>query len=456
MVGGGTLLRLDSSQIEVITPELVEALIKNHDNTREVTMYKFYKGEHGILNRKFSDESKPNNKIVINYCELISDNFVGYFMGKPVIYSSKNKDFMDALQDVYDSNDEQRVNIELAQETSRYGWAAEILYIKEVDGKKQPRFRPLNLSENKIVLVFDDSVEENLILAMRYFDSKNILTDTETTHAYIYTDSFIYHFKKDEDVFVPVSEEQQYFGEVPINFYWNVGRDLKSDYESIVTLNESYNSLASDDVNESEFSVDAILKVWGIDNLPEAQNMKEKRMINFGNVDKDTKTDAEWLTKDIDSEWKENQKNRTLEDIHRISKVPNMSDDGFAESSGIALERRILPFENQRSLKERFFKEGLQRRIRMITRILNISNKFDYREIDIRFQKNLPSDTYADATMITSLIGKRIVSNKTLRKLLPFVDDPAYEEELIRQEEEEYIRLNVGNEEEDDDLGLTT
>ncbi len=60
------MLRLDED-IEV-TPELIQKLIEKHDTKRESTLRKYYDGEHGILKRKFEDETKPNNKIVTNFC----------------------------------------------------------------------------------------------------------------------------------------------------------------------------------------------------------------------------------------------------------------------------------------------------------------------------------------------------------------------------------------------------
>lgn len=444
MVGGGILFRLDKSQIEVIVPGIIETLIYKHDTKREEKMHKYYLGEHKILDRKFADESKPNNKIVANWCEYISDQHVGYFMGKPVVYSSKNKEYMQEIQDIYDSNDEQKINYEIAEQCSRYGYGVEILYTKEnQSGKKEPRFRPLPLIENNIILVFDNSVEENLILAIRYWENEDVLDDSKSLHAYVYSEHINYHFvQKDNEEFFLESEEAHGFSEVPVNYFWNKGSQLKSDFEGIIPLNNSYDALISDDVNESESSTDAILKVWGIDNIPETQEMKEKRLLNFGKVEKEDRSDAEWLIKDINSEWKENQKNRTKKDILDLSKVPDMTDKSFAESSGVALERRILPLENTRSTKERYFKEGLQRRIRMITNILNISKKYDYLDIDIKFQRNLPTDTQTDIANAVALVGTNIASMQTLRKMA-HIEDPAYEKELIEHENEEYIRLNV-------------
>ncbi|MBR4889762.1 MAG: phage portal protein [Clostridia bacterium] len=37
------------------------------------------------------DTSKPNNKIANSYASYITDTLVGYFLGKPVVYSSANE-----------------------------------------------------------------------------------------------------------------------------------------------------------------------------------------------------------------------------------------------------------------------------------------------------------------------------------------------------------------------------
>ncbi|WP_165352718.1 phage portal protein [Bacillus infantis] len=443
------MFRINKEDLAEITSDKLKVLLENHDTTREDGLYKYYIGEHKILDRKFKDESKPNNKIVENWCKYVSNSAVSFFMGKPVVYSSDNEKYMQEIQDIYDANNEQKVNMEIAQELSWAGWAVEILYTKENEkGVKVPCFASLPLSENKVILVFDNTVEENLIMAIRYWDSENLFTRDKYQIVFVHTDSHIYGYKKTDNSLELISEEKHAFKEVNINYYWNKGRKLESDFDQIMSLNDGYNSLVSDDVNESEFSTDAILKTWGVEDLNDAQEMKEKRMLNFGKSDKEEKADAEWLIKDINSEWKENQKNRMMDDIHKLSNVPNMSDKSFAESSGVAIERRMLPMESVRSTKERYFREGLQRRLRMITNVLNLGNNYDYLDIIMKFQRNLPTDTQLAVQDAVNLNGTGLVSKQTLRKTIPFIDDPAYEKVLIDQENEEYIDLNI--EDEDD------
>ncbi|HFU9552719.1 TPA: phage portal protein, partial [Streptococcus agalactiae] len=102
------MFRLDSDVI--VSGELINKLIEKHTVKREVRLQKYYDGEHDVLNRKFADDTKPNNKIVTNFCQYITNVSVGYFMGKPISYSCHDKVYMEQLQEIFDLNDEQQVN----------------------------------------------------------------------------------------------------------------------------------------------------------------------------------------------------------------------------------------------------------------------------------------------------------------------------------------------------------
>ena len=51
----------------------------------------YYDGIQKILNKTYTDKSKPCNKTVINYCKNISDSYCGYLATPSFIsYSSQN------------------------------------------------------------------------------------------------------------------------------------------------------------------------------------------------------------------------------------------------------------------------------------------------------------------------------------------------------------------------------
>ena len=56
-----------------------------------------------IMNRLYEDPTKPNNRIVKNYCKTIVENYRGYITGIPVTYTTEGNN--DALVQVLADND---------------------------------------------------------------------------------------------------------------------------------------------------------------------------------------------------------------------------------------------------------------------------------------------------------------------------------------------------------------
>lgn len=438
------MIRMDS-EFEV-TPQLVRKLLSANSKEREQRLSRYYKGEHAIVNRKFDDETKPNNKIVTNECKRITNVSVGYFIGKPVSYSAnqENKEYLEHLQAIFDLNNEQKVNADLAKSASIYGYGVEVIYTSQsITGELEIRFAYLDLEEQDILLVYDRSVEKNLIMAIRHYTYKDVVKDSTIKEAYVYTSDAIYHFRENDGEMTLIDADPHYFREVPINVYYN--RDNISDFEDIVTLNDAYNILQSDDINESEYTNDAFLLIKGmIADDEDVQKMKEKRVIHIEDAEG---AGVEWLVKNLNDTWKENLKTRIKNDIHSISATPDFSDSSFAgNQTGEAMKYKIKGLEDNRASKEREFKPALQRRIRLITNILNyLGNSFDWREIVPTFTANLPK---ADLTItdINTLVGTGILSKDTARAIIPSIEDPADEAEKIQQETEDYIDLNTPKE----------
>ncbi|HOC03579.1 MAG TPA: phage portal protein, partial [bacterium] len=108
-------------------------------NNTYITLKDYYKGNSAILSRASADAAKPNNKIVNNFAKYITDVNVGYFIGRPVTYTATGEgaELKEILQDIFDYNDEQDENAQLAKVASIKGVAYELLY---VDEEANPRF----------------------------------------------------------------------------------------------------------------------------------------------------------------------------------------------------------------------------------------------------------------------------------------------------------------------------
>lgn len=426
----------------VLTEQQITAYIEKH-NAERIHLQKlkdYYLGRQDILNRQMADKYKPNNKIVNPFANYITDTFVGYFMGEPVSYKStkENEDYLLKIQSIFNYNDEQEENAELAKDSSIYGAAYELLYLDE---DTQIRFKPLNPIE--IIPIFDDTIEENLEYFIRYYEiTTDILNSQKEYRVEVYSKTEIKTYNYTNKVLSPMGVEFHQFKEVPIVIYQNNTEEI-GDFENVISLIDSYDKLNSDSINDFEAFVDCYMVLQGMEGTDneDIAAMKQNRVIllpeNAG---------AEWLIKNQPDVYIENLKNRIAQNIHKFSKVPNMSDENFANNaSGVAIRYKLMGLENATSKKERKFKKGLQRRIELITNIFYLfGSSYDWRAIEPVFTRNIPSNAAEVADMLTKIQG--LISEETALSLLPFIENP--KEEIERKNSEiEVPQYNIFEEE---------
>ena len=433
------IIKVDPEQLANTDEKItLQYLISKHlfNKSRLEKLQDYYEGKHDILYRQMLDSSKPNNKIVNNLAAFITDTIVGYFMGSPVTYSARtegNDAYVDALTDIFDDNDEQDLNAELAKGQSVQGVDYELLYTDE-----DARIRMAELPAQSIIYVESDDVNAEPLLGVRIYEVDDItkggisLTDKKYYYE-VYDDreKITYEALKHNDKVSlrEIAREEHYFGEVPIIAYEN-NKELLGDFEGVMTLIDAYNLAQSDTANDFEYFTDAYLTMTGVRlDTEDIRKMKENRVI--GLPDKECSVD--WLIKQVNDTALENYKNRLRKDIHSLSKTPNLSDESFSGNlTGVAISYKIWGMDQIVSVKERKFKKGLQRRIRLITNILNTTGKnWNYKDIDITFSRNMPQNLTELADMVTKLKG--LVSQETLLSILPFIDDVELEQERLEE-----------------------
>ena len=382
-----------------------------------------------------ADSTKPNNKIANAYASLITSTLVGYFVGEPITYTADDDSMLQELQMLFEYNDEADENAELAKTASIYGVDYELLYMEKQDeGMGRPMLRFHTLDTRECIPIYDDTIEKNLIAFIRYYTVKDILTDKDKLVVELATDKDIKRYEAGvvANSLTLVEEVPHYFGMVPIATYKN-NEELIGDFEPVLSLIDAYDTMESDTVNDFDYFVDAYLALYGFTaDSEDIVKMKENRVLLM-----DQGTNAEWLIKNTDDNNTENMKIRLDKDIHKFSHCPDMSDENFAgNSSGVAIQYKLLGTENLISGKERKFKRGLQQRLELISRIQGLMGaSFDWRAIDINFRRNIPANLTEIAQMISQLDG--IVSNETLLAQVPFVDDVQAELEKLKEEQEQ-------------------
>ncbi|MBV4423227.1 phage portal protein [Clostridium tyrobutyricum] len=422
-------------EIDINTISKLIDFHKSYMLPRYKKLKRYYKLHHDIEERTMEDASKPNNKMIHDYPGYIVNMATGYFLGKPVAYSSKsnNNNYLNTLQKIFDYNDESDENAEIEKTCSIQGEAFEIMF---QDENANTRF--VQVPNEQIIIVYDTTLDPKLKVAIRYYDVIDQDNNT-TTKVEVYTkDKISYYTLQAGLTYVLDGEIEHYFGEVPVIHYINNAEQI-GDFERVITLIDAYDKQQSNTQNDFDYFTDAYLLLV---NLSETDDEDVKDMKNNRIIKVEDGGDARWLIKEINDTALENYKNRLNKDIHKFSNIPDLSDEAFAgDLSGVAIRFKLFCLEQIASMKERKFKKALQRRIELITNILNIKGgNYDYTDIDMSFTRNIPANTTELVNMVTQLKGT--LSEQTLIAQIPFVVDPQAELEKVKKEQESSLEYN--------------
>ena len=423
----------DTKITNQILNDVIEYNEKYKDRYKHLEYY--YLGKHDIFDRQ-KDEILINNKVMVNHAKYITDTNVGYLLGNPVDYQvGKNEETGEPLYDIepiLDAYKKQTINdldTELAKDISIFGKQYEYVYAIE---NAEPR--SCEVDNKNTIIVYDDTVEHNKLFGINYRPIYK--GDSLKYYEIIYADKKVKRtYKSFSKTLSQVGKDEPHaFGDVPFIEYKN-NPEFLGDFEPVISLIDAYNLLQSDRVNDKEQLVDAILCMYGMDfDTEQADQLKESRML--ANLPTDGK--VEYLIKQLQEGDVDILRKNLENDIHKISMVPNMSDENFVgNSSGVAIRYKLLAFEQNIKNKERYMEKGLMERFKLYNNFLTTQAKMQdvpIEEVDAVFTRNLPSNDFEISQMINNLAD--FVDAETLISQLSFVKDASEIVKLKQQEDE--------------------
>lgn len=391
----------------------------------------YYDGIQAILNKSYSDATKPCSKTVTNYCKNIVDSYCGY-LASPGCISYSSNDEIEEIMNILKYNDYQAEDSDFLLNALIYGVSAELMYI---DNSSQVRFRIINPTQ--CFGVYDDSLTGDLMYFVRMYKA-NDWNESDLYNVDVYSDYSIKHYTMSgmNGWLNFVSEELHYFGQCPANIF--IMPDEKSIFDCILPLQDSFNEILTSEIDDYSAFCDAYLALVGVDaDAEDIAAMKANRVLVLPEG-----ASANWIIKGSNDTQVENILKRIHNSIYRIAACPDFSSESFVGgvSSGIAIQYRLTGMETRAGKIASEMKKALQRRIEIICGIATLKlGEEVFRDIKIDFKRNIPADTTAVVDMITKLNGT--VSNATLLAQLPFVSDVDTELEALKAEKANNMSL---------------
>ena len=395
-------------------------IIKGHSVRWYNDAWQYYLGKNPTIERRLpKDIGAPDNKVPVSYARKLVRTITGY-MFKPglIDYTSENEEYLNTLDEIFYENNEPVKTSMLGKYSSIYGVGYELHYTTD---DLIPRFAKVEPQE--VIPIYNFSLEPKLTAAVRHY----YRGDTLNVEVY-YPDTIEYYTMNNMNRLTKTGEEPHEYDAVPLVVYDN-NEELLGDFEPIRPLIDAYDILMSDSMNEFDRFAWAYLILKGMMmDEEDAAKIKDKRILEFV-----AEGGAEFLTKDVPSDFIQFMAEWIRKEIHKQSHIPDFIDAGKTGDnlSGVAIDKLLYDFEFIAATKEALFRLGLYRRLDLIDTIIrktrgDIGNK---REVEITMHRNRPEELLQNAKIAQAFAG--VVSNQTLiENLVPFADWQTEQERL--------------------------
>ena len=415
-----------------LTPELLRKILDRFNTTDLIKRKRwknYYDGKMDILQKQYSDPTKPCSHVVTNLCKVVADTYCGYIAGKPVTYTSN--DNIDDIQEVINYNDDESENTNWLLNALIYGVGYELHWIDNDAQERYSQISPLNC-----VAVHAASLENELLYFIRWYDVSDFDdSDLLCVEVYDAHSKKTYHCHGLVGALEFISEEPHAFNDVPVSVFY-LNEQEESIFNQAMSLNDAYNELQSSEVDDYSAFCDAYLVLVGTDAEKEdIASMKENRVLVLPEG-----ANAQYLIKQSNDTQITNMLENIKKNIFKVTSAPDMSDENFMAQSGVAIKYKLVGFENKASAIVTNFTKAIQRRIELICNILHLkASDTVWRDVNINFVRNLPADLTETINLVNSLKGT--VSDATLLSQIPFITDVQSEIEAVREQKEKEASL---------------
>lgn len=430
--------------------KVLREFLEHHKSVQRPRIQELYDYSEGnnhtiSIQQRRSEQDMADTRIIHNFGKSISVFKQGYLVGKPIQVEyedgEENSTTDEVLKEIAKVNSFHDLNRMLVLDLSKVGRAYDLVYRSMEDVTKVKRLDPLNT-----FVIYDNTLEDKMLAGVRYYSVG--LSDNKKHFIDVYIKDVIYKCQMIEGVITELAIEPHMFNDVPITEYLNTAEGM-GDYESELSLIDSYDAVQSDTANYMTDTSDAILAIFGQvafpddvlgDNKKQIEYMRKMRRARLLQLKPpvdingtEGKVDAKYLYKQYDVNGVESYKKRIVNDIHKYTNTPDMTDQNFnGVQSGEAMKYKLFGLEQARVDTQSLFEKSLKRRYQLIANIGDYVKEltdFDISKLKITFNPNLPKALEETINAFKSLGG--MVTNETAMRLTGIVDDPKKEQELL-------------------------
>lgn len=399
----------------------------------------------GVLPNETDPTRNADNRVSHNFHQLITDEKVAFMFSYPVLFDVNddniNKRIMEVLGDNFKSE-----SAYLGTEATNHKIAWLHYWIDE-----ESKFQYATVKTWQCIPVFDGSLKNNLIGFYRYYPEvvENELGKLDKYVYFEYWDSKHcerYKFKGNlistSLSYLPEAYEEfeHEFGEIPFVEFKN-NKSLTSDlskYKDQIDIYDKVMSGYANDLEDIQQLIYILENYGGTDLKQFLGDLKRYKAIKTQSTSSGSKGDVRTLSIDIPVEARNSILEILKKQIYESGQALQQDNESFGNASGVALKFFYRKLELKAGLTQIEFEKGFNCLIRAIMRYLNIP---DWETIPITqtWTRNMISNDLETAQI--ALESKEIISDETILKNHPWVENPQDELEKLTKQKQENMKM---------------
>lgn len=397
------------TDVEKITAENVVDVLKiaviTHAFNRDAIdfLYEYNNGNQPILQRVKEVRPEINNKIVVNRANEITSFKVGYLLGEPIQYVSRDSEKNDLTDKITQLNefmyaeDKAAKDKELADWFTICGTAYRMVLPKKVVSDSP--FYIYTLDPRQTFVVYYNGLGNKPVMGVKYVERN----DGKVVFS-VYTETEYFEIVD----FEIVKRESHILGAIPIVEYPANNARLGA-FEVVLPLLDAYNLAVSDRMNGLEQFIQSLIKFVNVDITEEEfEKLKELGGIKFKSTSENP-ADVDYLTPELNQTNTQMILSDMYQTILTICGMPNRNGGSSTSDTGSAVIMRDgwEVAEAKAKDTEQMFKRSEKATLRLALKICQTLSKLDLKvmDIDLRFTRRNYENISNKSTVLTQMLG---------------------------------------------------
>lgn len=409
---------------------------------------------------------KAPKYIVENTSDTEKQGIIRKLLNKIVGKDTYQKEMEVLIDYITNYNDDGNEHYNLIKDVLLTGACYEYIYENEENEIVYSYLDPL-----QTVAIWDYSIPKNLIGLVRFYVEKDI-NDKEVEVVELIDKTGTRVFKNRENVGIKkakkdfkettdkddkgLNTKSHYWGDVPaIVVEQDEGTSL---FECVVDLINDYEQLMQNGINTFQYNDQAKLKVTGYspeepltkqvgnDIVKNEKREQEDRMFLEAKVfyTPDNTGDIAWIEKNVNDNAFQNTLKTLIDLILMNTGVPNVTDLGFTKADNAsAIDRKFFNLEQMTIDIVNQLQMAYKRRWELIFNRINLKKhtKYDFRDVKIELQKNVPAN---ESEVVDSWLKLRgLISDSTIIERLPYGLDALVEKDKMEEQEQSQLEKDI-------------